>query len=278
MKKIFNINTIYKLLIKMSHVCDKCGKKFSNKYNLENHKNKKKPCVIAERYNCPKCKKHYYDSSNLKRHLKTCKAKKHKQEEKIIDEEIDENENKENTNNEENDSKTGNNNETEDTEDTDSDENKTYRLNIDVISDAKDAKEVSTYIVTLVKQVIDVVLNGLQINIECLDRYITYRKAKLLKIVCQQIKGQLFNETDKADDYINSIISGLLTKRLEEVCTMRFPELDFSNIDITKVKQVLIKPKREDSPKHKKHHKKPREDDEEPKHKKHHKKKHEDDE
>ncbi len=63
--------------------CDKCGKVFDKKCNLDTHKNRKKPCVIDPNIvpvvvipKCVDCDKNFATKSSLTRHLKICPAKK----------------------------------------------------------------------------------------------------------------------------------------------------------------------------------------------------------
>lgn len=54
--------------------CDLCNKNFTSKFNLERHKNNKKPCNAAkESYNCEMCKSNFDYKAHLDIHNKTKK-------------------------------------------------------------------------------------------------------------------------------------------------------------------------------------------------------------
>jgi transposase-like protein len=54
--------------------CDLCSKTFTSKFNLERHKNNKKPCnAIKESYNCDICKSNFDYKAHLDIHNKTKK-------------------------------------------------------------------------------------------------------------------------------------------------------------------------------------------------------------
>ena len=61
----------------MSFECNKCGKAFSSKFNLERHLSKLKPCDIQEadeekENQCPHCNKLFSRKDALKRHISSC--------------------------------------------------------------------------------------------------------------------------------------------------------------------------------------------------------------
>jgi hypothetical protein len=59
----------------MEYNCDKCGKLFALKTDLQRHLNRKLPCDRLKDNKCKFCEKSYSNENNMKRHMKNCKKK-----------------------------------------------------------------------------------------------------------------------------------------------------------------------------------------------------------